>query len=298
MIRRIFTRLTQIAARIHGVLSINKRNLEYIYVYNRRRDYPVADNKLQTKEILQRCGVPVPETLATFSYFYELGNLEKLLAPYPDFVIKPARGSGGGGIVVVTGRDGDQWLGTGERRYSLEQLKKHIGDILFGIHSFGLNDQVLIERRVCQHPAIEQLCAGGLADIRIITLQQQPVICMLRVPTRVSGGRANLHQGALGIAVDLATGRTTHATLKGESISHHPDTGQALIGITIPYWREAVDIARRTAAAVPLRYLGVDVAMGVNGPLILEINVRPGLEIQNVNRRGMRYLLQSVEARL
>ncbi len=280
---------------ITGVLSINKRNLEYVYMYNRRRDYPVADNKLLTKRILQQHGVPVPETLATFGYFYELKNLADTLAPFDEFVIKPARGSAGGGIIVITGRDADGWLGSGGRRYTLEQLKQHISDIIFGIHSFGLHDEVLIERRVNQHPEVERMCAGGLADVRIITLLQQPVIAMLRVPTRASSGRANLHQGALGIAVDLYSGNTTNAILNGRDISHHPDTGLALHGITLPFWEQVVDAARRAAGVVPLRYLGVDVTVSATGPVILEINVRPGLEIQNVNNLGMRHLLKSVE---
>jgi len=288
-------RMLTISRQITGVLSINKRNLEYVYTYNRRRDYPVADNKLLTKRILQQHGIPVPETLASFGYFYELTKLEETLAPFNEFVIKPARGSAGGGIIVITGRDADGWIGTDNRRYSLEQIKRHISDIIFGIHSFGLRDEALIEQRVQQHPDVERLCAGGLADVRIITLLQQPVIAMLRVPTRASGGRANLHQGALGIAIDLDTGKTINATLNGRDISIHPDSGIALLGLTLPYWDQLIATAGKAAGSVPLRYLGVDVTVSKQGPVVLEINVRPGLEIQNVNNLGMRPLLQTVE---
>ena len=44
-------------------------------------------------------------------------------------------------------------------------------------------------------------------------------MAMLRLPTKASGGRANLHQGAIGAGVDLVTGVTHHAVLKNRKAS-------------------------------------------------------------------------------
>ncbi len=56
----------------------------------------------------------------------------------------------------------------------------------------------------------------------------------------------------------------------------------------MPSWDGVKDVARRAAAAVPLGYLGCDVVVDEHrGPLILEINARPGLEIQNVHGYGL-----------
>ena len=271
-----------------AVLGMNQRNLHCIYPHNPRRHFPLADDKLRTKTLLQTAGVPVPVTYRVYRYFYELSDLKSDLLKYNDFVIKPARGSGGGGIVVIAGRDGDDWLGPGGRRYTLDELRKQISDIIFGVYSFDLSDAAVIEERVLQHAQMTILSPFGLADVRVILLQNQPVLAMSRIPTRASDGRANLHQGAVGLGIDLETGRTTHAILKNEPLRAHPDTGEALIDRVIPHWPEIMHIARRAAAAVPLKYLGVDIGVSDHGPVLIEINVRPGLQIQNANLVGLR----------
>ena len=111
---------------------------------------------------------------------------------------------------------------------------------------------------------------------------------MLRLPTKRSGGKANLHQGAVGLAIDLETGKITHASQKGESIEKHPDTDVQLVGFKIPKWRQIMDISKRASKAIPLGYIGVDICVDQNrGPLILEVNGRPGIEIQNVQQKGL-----------
>ena len=292
---RMLQRLRELSGNAAKVLSMNQRNLEYIYPNNRRMHYPIADNKLLTKELLIKAGVNVPQTFIVYSYFYELRNLDEDLALHSEFVIKPAKGSGGGGIIVIVGKDGDQWISVGGTRYSAQELRRQIGDIIFGIHSFGLSDQAIVEQRIKQHPAIERLSAGGLADVRIILYNEVVIMSMIRLPTSISGGRANLHQGAVGAGIDLKSGTTTGASLKGAPTTHHPDIGCDLIGVGIPFWNEVLEAGMKAAKAIPLKYIGVDVAISVNGPVILEINVRPGIEIQNVSQRGMRDILQASE---
>ncbi len=276
------------------VLGMNQRNLNYIYPSNLRKDFPIADDKITTKEILSRAGVPVPGTYRVYSHFFELRTLEQDIEPYHDFVIKPSQGSGGSGIIVVAGREGRNWKSVGGRTYALQDLKKHLSDIIFGVYSFDLADRALIEERVVQHDEMSELSPHGLADIRVILYRDEPALSMTRVPTLASEGRANLHQGAVGIGIDLTSGRTMHAVLKGEPVERHPDTGLQLIGRTIPCWNEVLTISRRAAKAVPLKYLGVDISISRSGPVLLEINVRPGLEIQNANLMGLRSKLDEL----
>lgn len=277
-----------IRRRARTVLGMNQRNLHCIYPHNPRRHFPLADDKLQTKSLLEAAGVPVPATYRVYRYFYELSDLKNDLLKYTDFVIKPSRGSGGGGIVVIAGREGDDWLGPGGRRYTIDELRKQISDIIFGVYSFDLSDAAVIEERVVQHPEMTVLSPFGLADVRVILLQDRPVLAMSRIPTRASDGRANLHQGALGLGIELETGRTTHAILKNESAKVHPDTGEALLERVIPHWPEIMRNAQRAAEQVPLKYLGVDIGVSEHGPVMIEINVRPGLQIQNANLLGLR----------
>ncbi|MDH4234169.1 MAG: alpha-L-glutamate ligase-like protein [Gallionella sp.] len=293
-LRTLLSRLKDARERAATVLSMNRRNLHYIYTRNERRHFQLADDKLLAKEVLVAAGVRMPETYRIYSYFYELRNLERDLDAYHEFVIKPAQGSGGNGIIVIVGRSGQDWLGISGKTYTLYDLQKHISDIIFGVYSFDLGDRAIIESRITQHAEMAELSPLGLADVRIIMCDNFPVMSMTRVPTRQSDGKANLHQGALGVAINIASGVTTHGRFLGQPIDRHPDSGIHLIGRTLPYWPEILDLAQRAARAVPLKYLGVDISVSPDGPQLLEINVRPGLEIQNVNQRGMLSILQAM----
>lgn len=275
---------------------MNRRNLHYIYTRNARVHFPVADDKLRTKEVLGAAGVPMPQTYRSYSYFYELRDLARDLDPYREFVIKPAQGSGGGGIIVIVGREGRDWRGISGRIYTADDLQRHLSDIIFGVYSFDLGDRAIIESRITQHAEMEALSPFGLADVRVILCDNIPVMAMARIPTRRSDGKANLHQGALGVAVDLVSGVTAHALFLGDPIERHPDSGVPLLHRRLPFWPDVIAVAQRAAHAVPLKYLGVDITLSPTGPLLLEINVRPGLEIQNVNAQGMLARLRAVAA--
>jgi len=278
------------------VLAINQRNLLYVYPHNLRRHFPLADNKLLTKEALIQLNVPVPVTHKVYRHFYELRKLEEDLSQFPEFVIKPAKGRGGSGIAVISGRKGADWVGVSGKVYTLQDLRKHISDIIFGVYSFGLNDEAMIESRVMQHKAMNTISPYGLADIRIIVFRHQPIMAMTRIPTLASDGKANLHQGAVGVGIDLESGRTHHAIHQGIPVNEHPDTGVALIGHSLPFWKKVLEITHLTAKSVPLGYLGIDIVLAPDGPKVLEINVRPGIEIQNANMEGMREILESHNA--
>ena len=278
------------------VLGINGRNVRVVYPHNPRRHFPIADDKVLAKQHLEPAGVPVPRTLFVARSFADLSALGEMLRTCEEFVMKPANGSGGGGIVVVVGRDGDGWRTAGGSRLDLGALRRHAADVLFGSFTLDLPDVVLVEERLVPHPVLATLFPDGLSDVRVITLAGVPAAAMVRVPTRASGGRANLHQGAIGLGVDLASGTTTRARLHGRPVERHPDTKAPLAGIVLPQWPRILEVARLAAAAVPLGYLGVDVGLdAARGPVVLEINKRPGLEIQNVNGHGLRPILERIE---
>jgi len=285
--------LRTMARRTGHVLGINWRNLNYIYPFNHRKNFPLADDKLRTKTELAAWGIPMADTLGVYDSFFELRNLGEDLAAHDSFVIKPAHGRAGGGVLVVTGRSGESWLGADGRVRTLAEMKKHISDIIFGIHSFDMEDQAIVEERLTLHPEVEAISPFGLADLRVIVFRGRPVQAMLRLPTRNSGGRANLHQGAVGVGVDLAREETVHAVHLGVSVTEHPDTGAPLLGRTLPGMEVVLGLCRTLGAAVPLKYLGADIALTPRGPVLLEINARPGLEIQNANHAGLRGLLES-----
>jgi len=280
----------RVAAHRGAVVGINRRNLTLVYPNNPRHHYPYADDKLLAKRCFERAGVPSPETLAVCEGLFAVPSAVERLRGKGQFVVKPANGSGGAGILVVGDWDAEKglWRKAGGKEITPLQLQRQLGDIIFGVHSNQLEDQAFVERRVVPHPFFSALWADGLCDVRVITLGTRPVMSMIRVPTAESGGRANLHQGGLGIALDLQTGRTTRAVHHGRAVETHPESGAPLVGLQVPRWGEVLEVARRAAGAVPLGYLGIDVVLDVErGPLVLEINARPGLEIQNSNARGL-----------
>jgi alpha-L-glutamate ligase-like protein len=195
------------------------------------------------------------------------------------------------------GREAGEFLTLGGERYSWDALRGAMGDIIFAVHSVGSADAVLVERRVRPLPAIRDLAGSGLPDVRIILLHGVPAMAMMRVATRASRGRANLHQGALGVALRLEDGLAFRCIARGALVERHPDSGLPMTGFRIPFWDGLLETARRAARAIPLPYLGVDLTLDETvGPMVMEVNARPGLEIQNVNGRGLRRTLGRITA--
>lgn len=288
----------ELRRRRHDLVGINRRNVTLVYPNNPRKHFPIADDKLLAKALFEQSGVPVARTLAVCEGLFAVRRTVDALAEHEQFVIKPANGSGGQGILVAGERvRPGVWRKAGGQEVTAAAMEKHLADIIFGSYSKVMDDQAFVEERVFPHPFFQTLWKDGLCDLRVITLQGQPLMSMIRVPTSESEGKANLHQGGLGIAIDLGTGVTTRAVHHGRSITHHPETGIPLLDLAVPDWERILDVAVRTARCVPLGYLGVDVVLdGRRGPLVLEINARPGLEIQNVNGRGLGPAVRSVQS--
>lgn len=297
-LRQLYTDFTANLKNAQKVLGMNRRNLGYVYPSNPRKYFEFANNKLLTKKTLQKDGLRVPETFLCVSYFYELQKLETALREYRSFVIKPSSGSGGNGIVVISDYRDEHWISISAKAYSFEMLKKHIADIIFGVYSFGLNDTAIIEERIIQDERISLLSPKGLADIRMINYRGSNVKAMLRIATEASDGKANLHQGGVGVAIGLTDGRSFSAQIEREDVTHHPDSGVALLDVEIPFWDELVLLCEETAKRIPMEYLGIDIALSEKGPVILEVNARPGIEIQNISHEGMIDALSAVERRI
>ncbi|MBI5488173.1 MAG: hypothetical protein HY905_12645 [Deltaproteobacteria bacterium] len=288
----------ELLRRREALVGINRRNLELVDPHNERRHYPLADDKLLAKNVLAAAGVAVPRTVTVCERVADVPAVLATLGVLDEFVVKPARGSGGDGIVVAVGRASPGvWKLAGGGELAESDLRRHLAEIVFGAYALwgGLGDRALVEERIEPHEFLHGLWPHGLPDVRVITLGGVPFVAMVRVPTSRSGGRANLHQGGVGVAVDVATGRMTRAVLAGEQVERHPDTGRALTGAAVPCWPQIVGLARRASRAVPLGYLGVDIVLDRTGrALVLELNVRPGLEIQNVHGRGLAEFLAEV----
>ncbi len=280
-----------------GVLGINQRNSDYIMRYNKRKLYPLVDDKLQTKQLAINADIAVPKLYSTIKFNHQLKNLESLLQEYNDLVIKPAHGSGGNGILVLTGKIGKLYKTPSGELISINTIRHYISNILSGMYSLGgIPDSAFLEYRIQFDPVFDDVSFKGVPDIRIIVFRGVPISAMVRLPTSESNGKANLHQGAIGVGVNLKSGKTTHGVVGNTITTHHPDTGHSIEHLQLPYWDKILQIATKCSDTVGLGYLGVDIVLDRTlGPLMLELNARPGLNVQLANQLGLLSNLKYLE---
>lgn len=290
--------------KVSSILGLNARSQLYLTPLNSPRARKIADSKLLMFKTLKAAEIPTPEVYKRFREPKDVFdfNWEKL----PDsFALKPSRGFGGEGIIVVKKRETDAkghkspttWVTTQRTKITAEDLKLHVLDILEGAYSMkNIPDVAFVQEYVGRHRTFRKYAFRGTPDIRVIVYNKIPVMAMLRLPTRESGGHANLHQGAIGVGVDVATGITTKAIWHGESIKYKPETSRKLHGIKIPNWTTVLEIAVKAAIISGLGFAGVDIVLHPEkGPMVLELNARPGLQIQLANLAGLKKRLERVE---
>jgi len=272
-----------------GVLGMNRRNAEYIMRFNPRSFFPLVDDKLKTKQLAKAHQIPTPILYHVIEHHGDIGDFEKLVSDHQEFVIKPARGTGGSGIVLVSNHSEEGFFKQNGEVMPLRDLTYHISDILSGIYSLeGLEDRAFIEALVHPNTVFDAITYLGVPDIRIIVYRGVPVMGMVRLPTRASDGKANLHRGAIGVGIDMAEGTTLKGVHHSRVVTHHPDTNQPVTGVQVPHWESMLLIAARTGDMTGLDYLGVDLVIDrEQGPLLLELNARPGLQIQIANQAGL-----------
>jgi alpha-L-glutamate ligase-like protein len=281
-----------------GILGINQRNVGYISEYNQRCLYPLVDNKINTKKLAIKAGIHVPELYGVISIEHQSREIMQLLNKHIDFVIKPAHGSGGDGVIVIIDQYDGLFKKSDGRLINNDDLQYHISNILSGIYSLGgKHDKVMVEYRIKMPIMFADITYQGVPDIRIIVFKGYPIMAMLRLPTHQSVGRANLHHGAIGVGIDITTGNTLGGVWNNARVQFHPDTRKELINITIQDWEQCLLLASQCYHLTGLGYLGVDIVFDKNlGPLILEINARPGLNIQIANNSGLLPRLKVIES--
>ncbi len=283
--------------RTAGVLGLNGRNADYTTRFNPRHLHPLVDDKLQTKTLALDANLAVPRLYAVIEMEHQIRELNVLLNSYSDFVIKPAHGSSGDGVLVIKERTRQAYRLASGDVMDQGQLNHYVSNILGGLYSLGGHpDKAIIEYRVKSDDVFSAVSYAGVPDVRIIVFLGIPVMAMMRLPTRNSGGKANLHQGAVGAGIDMRSGQTLTAVVHNSIIKEHPDTGHSVAGLQIPHWETLLSIAARCHELTGLGYIGVDIVLdGELGPLVLEINARPGLNIQLANRAGLLPRLKLVE---
>lgn len=280
-----------------GVLGMNARNYYIISRNNKRSLYPLVDNKVQTKKIANGVDINTPKMIGVIEHQYEVKDLMKIVGEHSEFVIKPAHGSQGKGVLVIKSYNNSVFTTTSGKKLGFNDVYQHISNILSGLYSLGGQyDVALIEELVHFSDAFEHFSYQGIPDVRLIIYKGYPVMSMMRLATKESDGRANLHQGAVGVGLNISTGKALRAVLHNMPVTIHPDTNADLMTLQVPMWREHLMIGAMAYEMTGLGYLGADIVLDKYcGPMMLELNARPGLAIQIANGRGLKEVIKNVD---
>ncbi len=278
----------------NDVLTITVRNRDYVGRYN-PPDLMTRLGKEEAKALLVAQGIPVSRSYLLLREQQDVAQLTTWLQTNQRFALKPGSGYGGEGILLVKGIENGAFQ-TNKGPMNASRIAAHAAAIIDGEFHGGQLDSVVVEELLVQHEALKGLVPLGLADVRVISFLGCPVMAMLRLPTKASGGRANLHMGAIAAGVKASNGTVIHSVWKGLPQAYHPDTGQLILGKKLPFWEETLEIAAEAQRLTGLGFAGVDVVIDADkGPLVMEVNRRPGLEIQMANASGLLRRLKMIE---
>lgn len=280
-----------------GILGMNSRNSDFISKYNARKNFPLVDDKMLTKDLAEKANIPTPPIYEVVEFPSQTIDFAERMKEYKEFVVKPAKGSGGGGIIVIGGRNDVGFRRSSGKIMPYSDMRYHLTNTLSGLYSLGgQTDKAIIQYRVHPDAFFAPLTTGGVPDIRVIVFLGVPVMGMLRLPTRESDGKANLHAGGIGVGVEIGTGKTNFGVYRNGPIDLHPDTNVEISNQIIPSWDTVLHMSARFHELTGLGYLGVDIVIDrEKGPMMLEVNARPGIAIQMANQRGLKERLLLVE---
>ena len=275
----------------------------------------LCDDKLLTYAALRGLGFPFPGllglyhpggrrwgTLPAFAKPEELAEFLRGGMRYPAFG-KPAQDRQGGGASSLDGYDAatDRLRLAGGATIPVEEYVRTVPALAWaGVvnRSGATRGGYLFQERVVPHPAIARLTGGRSGTLRLVVLlwpdgpRLHRAIGRAAVGDNVVDNQGLGHAGNLRFQLDRETGevvrtnRTPWAPLAhpplgvhGVEVETHPDTGERTNGFVFPCWREAVALCLRAAAAFPaIRCQSWDLAIGPDGPTLVELNMRGGVQ--------------------
>ena len=255
-----------------------------------------SQHKLIEKAVLVFAGVPTP-TFAGFIHANDgytsdhlaLKNNEQADAFFRGYVgrrlcFKQVEGFGGTSFrALMVTLENDQIM----FEHTLTKQKQSLADVMAPL--WKDKEGTLVERYLLQHPSLQAFNPDSVNTVRLwigeVNGSFESIGAFLRIGRR--GTQVdNTSMGGLMCPLDLNTGRIVEArNIKtGETFTHHPDTGAALVNSVLPFWDEVLPTAKRAMRAFPhMRFAGLDIAIGEHGPMIIELNVNP-------DRRGATHI--------
>ena len=153
-----------------AILGLNSRTQQYAYKYNTKKGKNTANSKALSYKILTSSGIPTPSLYAKFRNQEKLNEFNWSTLP-SSFAVKPSRGLGGEGIIVVKrqAKNEEAWITTSRKKVTVPDLKLHINDILEGAYSMGnFPDVAIIQEYIGRHKTFKRYAYKGTPHIKII----------------------------------------------------------------------------------------------------------------------------------
>lgn len=233
---------------------------------------------------------PEREPLRSVEDFQRVINRNNLT----EFVIKPASGAKGFDVTVIVERRGDTFIAGDGREYGFAGIR----EICLKAFRAGQpleREGIVLQERVHQHDMLSRINPHCTNTMRVVTfVNNQGEVEILMTLMKFGRGRAmvdNVKQGAFLVDVaeygTLGPGMIEHPG-RIEWLEKHPDTGAQIVGEKLPFYHEAIALARAAQRRLPqLRSLGFDTAITNQGPTIIEGNAWWSAYPQLPMRRGL-----------
>ena len=279
-----------------NILTMNDRNFTYVS-QNSIDAMRLADDKLATKNLMLENNISTPDLYQVFKNRNDLLNYDFWKIP-DDFVLKPNAWLWWEWIMVIVARkDKNTFISASGKEITISEIKNHIVETLEGWFSInGGSDLCLMEKRLILDPMFHDICYKWIPDIRVIVYKNIPVMAMVRLPTKMSEWKANLHLWWVWAWIDIVTGITNHAVMLWKQIEINPDTSNPVTWVQIPHWEKVLETAVRSQQVSGISYLWADIVIDKElWPVILELNARPWLAIQISNMEPLKSRLLKVE---
>lgn len=162
--------------------------------------------------------------------------------------------------------------------------------------------QFLLEEFVLQHPVMGGLNTSSVNTLRIVTFVKDGTVHILARVLKIgrAGDVDNFSAGGMYTMLDEG-GVALYPAFDGHDFIHpvHPLSGVSIVGFQVPHFGESIDLASRAALEVTdVPYVGWDIAVTPDGPLIIEANYNTGVfqakPRASVSPQGLRLVYAAV----
>lgn len=201
-----------------------------------------------------------------------------------DVFVKDSNGECGEGIFALQRRKGVLYVN--KKETTIEEINSRINPCL----SF------IVQERISQHPALNKIYDKSINTIRLETVinpktkEIEILPPLLRVGT--SGHNVdNWAMGGLAIGIDEKGCLKKYGFYKpsfGTKTTQHPDTEVVFENYSIPFFAEAVDMARRFHSELhEIHSIGWDIAITDAGPCFIEGNDNWEISLVQICSKGL-----------